>query len=107
MQWYPPAENNTDIFGRGANDAKGSLACQVTAFLELRDAGLLQEGDACLLYVVGEERYGDGMGTFVDALDWKPEYIITGEPTESFQATGHKGSISTSETSASNPVVRC
>lgn len=44
-------------------------------------------------YLLGEERYGDGMSTFVESLDWTPKYILTGEPTESFQATGHKGSI--------------
>ncbi|KAK3672947.1 hypothetical protein LTR78_007057 [Recurvomyces mirabilis] len=91
--WYPPSDNDTDIFGRGANDAKGSIAAQVIAFLELQDAGVLRDGDVCLLYDVGEERYGDGMQTFVDSLTWKPEFIMTGEPTESFQATGHKGSI--------------
>ncbi|KAK3707276.1 hypothetical protein LTR37_012277 [Vermiconidia calcicola] len=91
--WYPPSDNDTDVFGRGANDAKGSLACQVTAFLELREAGILREGDVCLMYTVGEEAYGDGIRTFVEALTWKPEFIMSGEPTESYQATGHKGSI--------------
>lgn len=76
FQWYPPSENNTDVFGRGANDAKGSIACQITAFLELRDAGLLQEGDVCLMYDVGEEQYGDGMRTFVDSLTYTPEWIM-------------------------------
>lgn len=69
------------------------MACQIIAFLELREAGVLNEGDVCLLYGVGEEQYGDGMRTFVEALTWKPEFIMTGEPTESYQATGHKGSI--------------
>ena len=45
------------------------------------------------MYDVGEEEYGDGMRTFVEALTWTPEFIMTGEPTESYQATGHKGSI--------------
>jgi acetylornithine deacetylase len=63
------------------------------AFQELREAGVLKEGDVCLMYDVGEEEYGDGIQTFVDALTWKPEFIMTGEPTESYQATGHKGSI--------------
>lgn len=98
-QWYPPSDNDTDVFGRGANDAKGSIACQVTAFLELREAGVLKEGDVCLMYDVGEEEYGDGMRTFVEALTWKPEFIMTGEPTESYQATGHKGSININVTS--------
>lgn len=63
------------------------------AYLALKDEGILKEGDVCLLYDVGEERYGDGMATFVESLDWTPQYIITGEPTEGYQATGHKGSI--------------
>lgn len=57
------------------------------------EEGVLKEGDVCLLYDVGEERYGDGMAAFVESLDWTPKYILTGEPTESYQATGHKGSI--------------
>lgn len=54
---------------------------------------MIQEGDVCLLYNVGEELYGDGIRTFVDSLTYTPEFILTGEPTESYQATGHKGSI--------------
>lgn len=46
-----------------------------------------------MMYDVGEEQYGDGMRTFVQSLTYTPEWIMTGEPTESFQATGHKGSI--------------
>ncbi|KAL5450539.1 hypothetical protein PMIN05_000796 [Paraphaeosphaeria minitans] len=91
--YFPPTDNDTDVCGRGANDAKGSIACQVTASLELKDAGVIKEGDVCLMYDVGEEQYGDGMRTFVDSLTYTPEWILTGEPTESFQATGHKGSI--------------
>lgn len=60
-----------------------------------------------MLYDVGEEEYGDGMHTFVSNLTWTPQYILTGEPTESYQATGHKGSIniivnSTGETAHSS-----
>ncbi|ORY02545.1 hypothetical protein BCR34DRAFT_493038, partial [Clohesyomyces aquaticus] len=102
-QWYPPSDNNTDIFGRGANDAKGSIAYQVTAFLKLRDAGAINEGDVYLMYDVGEERYGDGIRTFVDSLTYTPEWILTGEPTESFQTTGHKGSININVTAVGEP----
>lgn len=47
------------------------------------------------------------MATFVESLDWTPQYILTGEPTESYQASLHKGSInivvnSTGETAHSS-----
>jgi acetylornithine deacetylase len=45
-----------EIWGRGSVDAKGSVATQVKAVLELRSAGKIIEGDVSLLFVVGEEQ---------------------------------------------------
>lgn len=120
-----PTDGKTEVFGRGANDAKGSVACQITAFLDLTKQDILKDGDVHMLHDVGEERepkievvvssqkltpgigYGDGMATFVESLDWTPQYILTGEPTERYQALLHKGSIiivvdSTGETAHSS-----
>lgn len=78
------------MYGRGACDDKGPLAAQIVALEELRSEGLIKEGDASLLFVVGEEKGGPGMLAANDMnLEW--EAIIFGEPTEGKLATGHKG----------------
>jgi acetylornithine deacetylase len=78
------------IWGRGSNDAKGSVATQIQAVLELVDSSIVSEGDVSLLFVVGEETSGIGMKTANElGLSW--DAVIFGEPTELKLATGHKG----------------
>lgn len=78
------------IYGRGACDDKGPLAAQIIALEELRAEGAVKDGDASLLFVVGEEKGGPGMIAANDMnLTW--EAVIFGEPTEGKLATGHKG----------------
>ncbi|KAL4936210.1 hypothetical protein BDV06DRAFT_111768 [Aspergillus oleicola] len=78
------------IYGRGACDDKGPLAAQIIALEDLRSEKAVSEGDAALLFVVGEEKGGPGMIAANDMkLSW--EAIIFGEPTEGKLATGHKG----------------
>ena len=55
--FFPSREERGLLFGRGACDAKGILAAQVTAAERLRAAG---ETRIALLFVVGEERGSDG-----------------------------------------------
>jgi len=72
---------------------KGSVATQIIAIEELLAAGKIVEGDVALLFVVGEERGGDGMKKANDlGLTW--ETCIFGEPTELKLASGHKGIMS-------------
>jgi acetylornithine deacetylase len=80
------------IYGRGSNDAKGSVAAQITATEQLLKEGIIKEGDVSLLYVVGEEITGDGMKT-ANNLDIKWNTVVFGEPTENKLAVGHKGII--------------
>ncbi|KAF8863349.1 putative peptidase M20 domain-containing protein [Acephala macrosclerotiorum] len=82
-----------EIWGRGSVDAKGSVATQIIAVEELLAAGKIAEGDVALLFVVGEERGGDGMKKAND-LGLKWETCIFGEPTELKLASGHKGIMS-------------
>jgi acetylornithine deacetylase/succinyl-diaminopimelate desuccinylase-like protein len=78
------------IYGRGSCDDKGPLAAQIVAVEELRAEGALKDGDASLLFVVGEEKGGPGMLAANDMnLSW--EAIVFGEPTEGKLAIGHKG----------------
>ncbi|KAK7746158.1 hypothetical protein SLS62_009448 [Diatrype stigma] len=60
------------IAGRGSVDAKASVAAQIVAVLSLlEDAEQQVENpqDLMLLYVVGEERNGDGMRFFSDSVN--------------------------------------
>ncbi|KAI1811447.1 Zn-dependent exopeptidase [Poronia punctata] len=88
----------TMIGGRGSVDAKAAVAAQIIAVRELLRQGKIgREGDddddVMLLYVVGEERAGDGMRHFSDMTDRSVEVkaAIFGEPTEGKLACGHKG----------------
>lgn len=88
--YWPYKRVGDEIWGRGSVDAKGSVATQITAFEELYAAGKISEGDVALLFVVGEERYGDGMKK-ANELDLSWDTVIFGEPTELKLASGHKG----------------
>ncbi|KAL4967842.1 M20 family metallopeptidase [Aspergillus stella-maris] len=86
----PMTMKNGIIYGRGACDDKGPLAAQIIALEELRSENAVKEGDASLLFVVGEEKGGPGMIAANEmGLSW--EAGIFGEPTEGKLATGHKG----------------
>jgi acetylornithine deacetylase len=92
-----PPTAETVIAGRGTVDAKGSVATQITAVLELLAAGAITGNDVMLAYVVGEERTGDGMMYFSNITAQQPvppKAAIFGEPTEGRLACGHKGSLS-------------
>jgi acetylornithine deacetylase len=65
------------LYGRGACDAKGILAAQVTAAERLRASGERRVG---LLFVVGEERGSDGARVANTAAPGS-RYLINGEPT--------------------------
>lgn len=91
--FFPYRIEGNKIYGRGSNDDKGSVAAQTTAFLELIKEGKIKEGDASLLFVVGEEVNGIGMRVASEKLDdlksWST--VIFGEPTERKLGVGHKG----------------
>ncbi|KAJ2955386.1 hypothetical protein NQZ79_g8608 [Umbelopsis isabellina] len=65
--YYPPSEDNENVYGRGANDAKGQIAVQLFAIEQLRKANKLQEGDLAILWDVGEEEYADGFSFYLNS----------------------------------------
>ncbi|KAM3580553.1 hypothetical protein VKS41_007214 [Umbelopsis sp. WA50703] len=75
--YYPPSDDNENVYGRGANDAKGQIAVQLFAIEQLRKANKLQEGDLAILWDVGEEEYADGI-TAANSLNITPIWSITG-----------------------------
>ena len=89
--FIPPTEDDEKIYGRGACDAKGIIAAQITAAEKLRSEGIEDIG---LLYTVEEERSSTGARAANEhPLAAKCEYMINGEPTDNDLAIGSKGSF--------------
>lgn len=89
--FIPPTEDDEKIYGRGACDAKGIIAAQITAAEKLRKEGI---SDIGLLYTVEEERASTGAKAVNGhPLAAKCEYMINGEPTDNDLAIGSKGSF--------------
>jgi len=89
--FIPPTEDDKKIYGRGACDAKGIIAAQVTAAEKLRSEGIENVG---LLYTVEEERSSTGARAANEhPMAAKCEYMINGEPTDNELAIGSKGSF--------------
>jgi acetylornithine deacetylase len=87
--FFPSRIEGGRLYGRGACDAKGALAAQVTAAERLREAG---EGRVGLLFVVGEERGSDG-ATAANAISPGPAFLVDGEPTGSKLGLATRGAF--------------
>jgi len=87
--FFPSRVEGARLFGRGACDAKGALAAQVTAAVRLRESGERRVG---LLFVVGEERGSDG-ARVANALSPGPRFLVNGEPTESKLGLATRGAF--------------
>jgi acetylornithine deacetylase len=86
--FMPSREDETNIYGRGACDAKGIIAAQVTACEQLRKSGK----SAGLLFVVGEER--DSTGAAVANHNPRgSKFLVNGEPTDNRMALASKGAL--------------
>ncbi|MEP7075526.1 MAG: M20/M25/M40 family metallo-hydrolase [Acidobacteriota bacterium] len=89
--FIPPTEDDEKIYGRGACDAKGIIAAQITAAEKLRAEGIEDIG---LLYTLEEERSSTGARAANEhPLAAKCEYMINGEPTDNDLAIGSKGTF--------------
>lgn len=85
--FFPSSDDGDRIRGRGACDAKGIVAAQLFAALELRAAGASDFG---LLFLAGEEKNSAG----AKAANEQPcgsRYLINGEPTEGRLVSAGKG----------------
>ena len=87
--FIPSSRNQDRIFGRGACDAKGSLASMLAAVLSLNEALRPNVG---LYFVVGEETDSIGAKAAI-THDLKAQYLINGEPTHNKLARAQKGTI--------------
>jgi acetylornithine deacetylase len=87
--YIPWSEDDRNIYGRGACDAKGVIAAQVFAAKKLKDEGVNNIG---MLYLVGEEDGSDGAKA-ANSIPNSNRFMINGEPTESRQALATKGAL--------------
>jgi acetylornithine deacetylase len=89
--YIPPSEDDEKIYGRGACDAKGIIASQITAAEVLRRDGVQDIG---LMFLVEEERSSAGAkAANLHPLAANCEYMINGEPTDNDLAIGSKGTF--------------
>ncbi|HLN98223.1 MAG TPA: M20/M25/M40 family metallo-hydrolase [Pyrinomonadaceae bacterium] len=95
MDTVPPhigaTESDEKIYGRGACDAKGIMAAQITAAQRLSEQGIAEIG---LLFTVDEEQGSLGAQSANRfKLAKPPEYLLNGEPTDNKLASATKGSL--------------
>ncbi|MBX7053990.1 MAG: M20/M25/M40 family metallo-hydrolase [Pyrinomonadaceae bacterium] len=89
--FIPPTEDEDKIYGRGACDAKGIIAAQITAAEQLRAVGIEDIG---LLFTVEEERASTGAKVAnVHPMATRCQFLINGEPTDNDLAIGSKGTF--------------
>lgn len=96
QNWTVPpfemTERDGRLYGRGAADMKGFVACALSAFLQASTMGLKTPLHIALSY---DEEVGClGVPSLIDALKTaptRPHLCIVGEPTGMEVATGHKG----------------
>lgn len=83
-------ENNERLYGRGACDAKGILACMIEAMLNEKARGFF---DLALLVTVGEEEASDGAKACNEILKGRANFLVVGEPTDLKAAHAQKGML--------------
>ncbi len=91
---YPPYEATVAdgaIWGRGASDLKGPLACQIHAVAALKRLGRPLPNDCVVSAVVQEEVGGLGARELVKEV--QTDYCILGEPTTNRIMRGHRGRV--------------
>jgi acetylornithine deacetylase len=87
--FFPSSDDGEFLWGRGACDAKGIIACMIKAAETLLEAG---ESGFGLLFVVGEER--NSAGAYHAATTPRgSRYLVNGEPTGNKLALGAKGAL--------------
>ena len=98
QNWTVPpfamTERDGRIYGRGATDMKGFVACAIAALLRAVDQPLQVPLHLALSY--DEEVGCMGVRSLVEMLEaapLRPRMCIVGEPTAMQVATGHKGKI--------------
>jgi len=90
---FQPRLRNGRIYGRGACDTKGSIACMLSALSALtRSAQRPRHTEIVLAALVDEENAQAGSRALANAR-FKADLAIVGEPTNLRVVTAHKGDV--------------
>ena len=87
---FEPAVRDGNLYGRGAVDMKGQLACMMTAMHLLRDRQIPLEGDVIFAGVINEEDRSEGTEYLVRNGP-QADRCVVGEPTGMKIMAGHRG----------------
>jgi acetylornithine deacetylase len=91
------------IYGRGACDMKGGLACAAAALMALKSSGFVPRGDIIIESVVDEE-YASGNGTIASRLKgYNADFAVVLEPSGMLICPANVGSVMVKITIAGNP----
>jgi succinyl-diaminopimelate desuccinylase len=85
-------ERDGQLYGRGACDAKGQVACMIEAIELLATARECWSGTVLGVFVADEEVASRGARAYV-ATKPKIDFCVIGEPTSNAVAIAHKGSM--------------
>ncbi len=91
---YPPFSGQIvagELWGRGAVDMKGPLACMIYAASLFKPLDLIPPGDILMTVAVMEEV--GGVGTQYLASQLKADAAICGEPSRNILRRGHRGRV--------------
>ncbi|HDD42349.1 MAG TPA: M20 family peptidase, partial [Nitrososphaeria archaeon] len=77
------------VYGRGAADAKGSIASMLGALKAIADSGLKLGGEVIFAAVADEEVESQGVRRLL-ASELKADYAVVGEPTNLQVCIAHK-----------------
>ena len=88
---FSGAIRNGKLYGRGAQDMKGSLAAMLGAAKAIRDAQIELSGDLILAFVIDEETFSEGTADLVK--QYVTDAAIVTEPTDLTLTRAHRGFI--------------
>ena len=88
---FEPTRENGRLYGRGAQDMKGSLAAQLVAAQNLKASDAALAGDLLVAAVADEEHKSIGTEALVDRYD--VDGAIVTEPTDLQLVRAHKGFV--------------
>ncbi len=78
------------IWGRGAVDMKGPIACMLMTMISFKRAGIKLKGNVVFTGVVGEEERSEGTEHLVKS-NFHADGAVVGEPSHYEYAIGHRG----------------
>ncbi len=93
---FKPVVEGGRVYGRGASDMKGGIACFIYAVKSLLDAGWQPEHGSIELSLTPDEEVGGatGVGYMLEAGLSKPDYVVVAEPTGPARVwIGNKGNV--------------